>query len=314
MMYKLSKLSKYSNNNINATNDINVNNVYRVRFFSSFCKSENVKGCYENLCEAIAIDYYGPNKKIYFTNDDDYTHVIILNVAMPVLKPIPRKNVIGLSFEPTPFLRLSDQFIKYAQKNIYKYYIGDKYKYNLSKPFVEGFGFQWHITPLTYLPIKNKCMSIICSEKKTYENHAYRHTLVKKILESNLPIDIYGRGCQYYNHLNDTRVKGEFNSLEPIENYDFHICIENFVTNYYASEKIMDPLFCSTTPIYLGCKNIKEIVGDNDNIITLSGNADKDFKLLTDIINNPSQYKKNINIDEIKDKLNLIKNIEKLYL
>ncbi len=76
----------------------------------------------------------------------------------------------------------------------------------------------------------------------------------------------------------------------------------------------MDPLFCNTTPIYLGCKNIKEIVGDNDNIITLSGNADKDFKLLTDIINNPSQYKKNINIDEIKDKLNLIKNIEKLYL
>jgi hypothetical protein len=102
--------------------------------------------------------------------------------------------------------------------------------------------------------------------------------------------------------------------VEPVENYDFHICIENFVTNYYASEKIMDPLFCNTTPIYLGCKNIKEIVGDNDNIITLSGNADKDFKLLTDIINNPSQYKKNINIDEIKDKLNLIKNIEKLYL
>ena len=293
----------YTTNN-NATNDI-----YRVRFFSSFCKSENVKGCYEKLCEVIAIDYYGPNKKIYFTNDDDYTHVIILNIAMPILKPIPRKNVIGLSFEPPSFLGISQMFINYAQRNIYKYYIGSKN--NLPAPFVEGFGFQWHITPLTYLPIKNKCMSIICSEKRTHEGHAYRHTLVKKILESNLPIDIYGRGCQYYNHLNDTRVKGEFNSLEPIENYDYHICIENFVTNYYFSEKVMDPLLCNTTPIYLGCKNIKEFT--DDSIITLSGNASDDFKLLTDIINNPSQYKKNIDIDKIKDKLNLIKNIDKLF-
>ena len=125
----------YTNNN-NETYDI-----YRVRFFSSFCKSENVKGCYEKLCEVIAIDYYGPNKKIYFTNDDDYTHVIILNTAMPYLKPIPKENVIGISCEPVPFLGLSDQFIKYAQRYIYKYYIGDKYKFNLPDPFVEGYGY-----------------------------------------------------------------------------------------------------------------------------------------------------------------------------
>ena len=307
--YMMYKLNKYNNNNDN--NDNNDNNIYRVRFFSSYGISANHKGNFERACESNIIDYYGPNKKIYFTNDDDYTHVIILNTAMPYLKPIPKENVIGISCEPVLFLGLSDQFIKYAQRYIYKYYIGDKYKFNLPDPFVEGYGYTSCFTPLTYLPIKNKCMSIICSEKRTHEGHAYRHTLVKKILESNLPIDVYGRGCQYYNHLNDTRVKGEFNSIAPFENYDFTICIENFVTNYYASEKVMDPLLCNTTPIYLGCKNIKEIVGDN--IITLSGNADEDFKLLIDIINNPSQYKKNINIDEIKDKLNLIKNIEKLF-
>jgi len=302
----MDKLSKYNNipNDNNATNDI-----YRIRFFSSFCDSLKVKEIYERICEVILINEYGPDKKIYFTNDDDYTHVIILNTAMPILKSIPRKNVIGLSFEPYAFLRISQMFINYAQQNIYKYYIGNKL--NLHVPFVEGFGYQWHIPPLTYLPIKNKCMSIICSQKQETEGHIYRHTLVKKILESDAPIDIYGRGCQYYNHLNDMRVKGEFNSLEPIENYDFHICIENYSTNYYFSEKVMDPMLCNTTPIYLGCKNIKEFT--NDSIITLSGNCDEDFKLLMDIINNPSQYKKNINIDEFKNKINLIKNIDKLF-
>jgi hypothetical protein len=73
----------------------------------------------------------------------------------------------------------------------------------------------------------------------------------------------------------------------------------------------MDPLICSSTPIYLGCRNIKDYF--NDNVILLSGNIETDMLLLSNIIKNSEQYKKSINLDEVKNRINLIKNIERLF-
>ena len=39
---------------------------------------------------------------------------------------IPKKNVIGLAYEPIFYLGLTEQFIEYAKANIGTYYIGDK--------------------------------------------------------------------------------------------------------------------------------------------------------------------------------------------
>jgi hypothetical protein len=210
--------------------------MYRIRIFSSFCKSENCKEVYERLCEYEFIDNYGPNKDIYLTNGEDYNHVIILNAAMPDIQHIPKKNVIGFAFEPIQFLGLTEEFVMYAQTYIGKYYIGDKM--NLPEPFVERFSHMWHNPPLKHIPLKNKPISMMVSEKNTQSGHKYRHDLINKILETSLPIDIYGRGCMYYEYLGDDRVKGKFTELEPYENYEFHICIENFETNHYFSEKI----------------------------------------------------------------------------
>ena len=99
--------------------------MYRIRIFSSFCPSENCKDVYERLCESDLLENYGKDKKIYFTNGEDYTHAIILNTAMPNLWRTPKQNVIGLAFEPPFFLGLSNQFIEYAKKNIGKYFIGN---------------------------------------------------------------------------------------------------------------------------------------------------------------------------------------------
>jgi hypothetical protein len=73
----------------------------------------------------------------------------------------------------------------------------------------------------------------------------------------------------------------------------------------------MDPLLCNTIPVYLGCRNIKKYL--NDNIIILSGDIQKDIPLLIDIIKNPDNYKFNIKLDEIKDKINIIKHLDELF-
>jgi hypothetical protein len=255
-----------------------------IRFFSNFCTSDHLKNVYEKIFEVVNMSGYG--KDIYITTDDDYSHAILLNTAMPVLKPIPKENVIGLAYEPPMFLGLSMEFVEYAKKHISKYYIGNKY--DLPDPFVEGYAYMSFTLPPSYLPPKNNnTMSIMVSKKEFAPGHKYRHLLVQRILSSHLPIDIYGKGCEYYKSLcvsntNVSCIKGEFVDIEPYSTYDFHICIENYKTSHYFSEKIINPLLCSTTPVYWGCENIESYFPGN--AILLTGSVDADMEILKNVL------------------------------
>jgi hypothetical protein len=281
---------------------------YIIRIFSSFCSSTECKRNYEVIDEAFLEANYGDTKDIYITDKLDYTHVIIINVAMPILKNIPKENVIGLALEPPQFLGLQQAFVHYAQDRIGKYFIGQTF--GLPAPFIEYQGYMWHTPPLHPMPSsKPNLMSIMVSQKTQAPGHKYRHDLVARILASNLPIDIMGRGCKYYPP--DKRIKGEFNNLEPYMSYQFHIAIENFQLNHYYSEKIMDPLFCGTTPVYLGCNNIDTYFPEM--VIKLSGDVEKDIALLGDILKNPDNYRRHIDIQAVKNTTSLVKNIPRLF-
>jgi len=278
--------------------------MYKIKIFCPFASSKICKEVYEKINYANEIDFYGKDKKIYITDEDDYTHAIIINTIMPELK-IPKENVIGLAFEPIQFLGLTNQFINYVNKHVSKYYIGDKY--NLPEPFLEHFGYMWHSRPPKEIINKQELISIVVSQKKSAPGHIYRHKLIEQIINLKLPIDIYGHGSKNYSY---NRIKGSFNDAEPYENYLYSICIENYQCNHYFSEKIITPLMYNCKPIYLGCKNIDMYF---DNIFKLSGDINKDLLLLTNIIKNPTQYyKPTYNEKNIKT-VNLIENIEKLY-
>ena len=281
--------------------------LYRIKVFSSFCDSENCKSVYERLCETDKMDNYGPDKDIYIVDDDSYTHAIIMNTATPLLT-IPKENVVGLAFEPTPFLAPSfnSDFMKFAQKHIGKYFIGDSA--GLPHPFINKYAFMWHITPPKREPIKDRSMSIMVSQKLDAPGHKYRHGLVRAILASDLDIDIYGRGCQYYSQ-DDRRVKGKFNDDEPYERYHFHICIENFSLPEYTSEKYTNTVLWGTTPIYLGAKNP---IFPEDTIV-LSGKLIEDLNLLRNILQTPEKYKRSFSQENIRPKLNLLKNLDQLF-
>jgi len=290
----------------------------RIKFFSNFCDSMTCKTHYERVCEVSELTNYGPNKALYITTEEDYTHAIILNTAMPVLKKnISKANVLGLAFEPPPFLKLTPEFIDYAQKYICQYFIGSISEglqagaAALPDLFKAHYAYIWHITPfpMNYVPVKTKRMSIMVSEKQFAPGHKYRHVLVKHILSTDLPIDIYGKGCALYKKRSglDPRLKGNFAELEPYAHYDFHIGIENFMTPAYFSEKITNSLLCSTTPIYWGCKTILEYFPAN--VIVLTGDVEKDMALLRAILLEPAKYKARFNLLEIKNRLNLLKNV-----
>jgi len=289
--------------------------MYRIRIFSDFCDSKECKENIERMCEANLIYNYGPNQEIYITDSDFFTHALVLNTASPIITFIPKKNIVGMALEPPEFLNINNSkvninsLIEYVGKYVGKYFIGDKGKF--PKPFVEGQSFLWHITPPKELPIKNKKMSIILSEKRWTFCQNYRHIIAREILKSNLPIDIYGKGVNNDILKNDNRIKGAFKDVEPYENYHFHICIENFQTPHYFSEKIINPLLYGITPIYIGCYNIDTYFPSS--VIKLSGSIDKDMELIKDIIYFPEKYKKDINIEMVKNKTNLLKNLDKIF-
>lgn len=282
----------------------------RIKIFSDFSNPTKAKEVYERLCEVVNIDYYGEDKEIYITDKDEYTHAVILNTHMPkLLENIPKENVIGLAFEPRHYLEMKQDFVDYAKKYISKYYVGD----NAGLPtdiFIERFGYMWYNPPLKYIPVKNKRMSIMVSLKGDLIGHKYRHYLLKMIRTMNLPIDVYGNGCDLYSE-DFPQKRGRFKETEPYLNYDFHIAIENTPSNDYFSEKIINPLLCGTTPLYLGCENIEKYFPDY--VIKLSGNPMEDGVFIQEILKNPSQYKKNIDVEKVKETVSFIKNVNNLY-
>jgi len=286
-------------------------NQIRIRCFADFTDSQNLHDSYERyIIPPNVIEHYGKDKQYFFTTGEDYTHVFIFNTGMPNISHIPKENVIGFAHEPIAFLELTDTFIKYAQKHISKYFIGDKM--HLPDPFIEGINYLCcHEIPLSPTYYKPNFMSIMISQKTSAPGHQYRHKIVQAILKTRLPIDIYGRGCVYYKNISDSRIKGNFQKYELYNGYQFTICIENFQTNHYFSEKITNPLLMNITPIYYGCKNIGSYFPDM--YLSLSGDVDQDIQLLHDIFKNPEKYILNIDVKKVNNTVDLITNLPKLF-
>ena len=285
---------------------------YRIRIFADFCDSKHCKHAIESIslfCKNIEL--YGADNAVFITDGDDYSHVIIWNTGMPnIRKGVPKENVIGFAYEPVVYLGLTNKFVEYAKQYIHKYYIGDTN--GLPAPFVEGNCFLTYNSPLPGLRPKTTCMSLMISQKAHQPGHRYRHELANAILSTDLPIDIYGRGCIFDMYKQgDPRIKGTFEKYEPYDGYEFHICIENVQSNHYFSEKIINSLLTNTTPVYLGCKNIDMYFPDK--VLHLTGVVHDDMKLLTDICANPSKYKKLIDVIEIEKNVSLLHNLDCVY-
>ena len=294
----------------------------RIRFFSDFCSPENCKQEYEEMCRVNRMDGYGPDKHLYITLNQTYTHAIILNCPIvPVSNlSVPPERVLGLAFEPIPYLRLSYDFIHFAEKYVGLYYIGHIHPNLTGAFFKEHHGFMWHVPHPQIPPTleekyykseanqRNK-ISIIVSNKMKAPGNAYRHKLASFILINNLPIDIWGNGTEMHSKRfpNRANIKGRFKDKEPYESYTLSICIENYRHPHYFSEKISNCLVYNTTPIYLGCIEIDAYFPGQ--VIHLTGDIKHDAKMLVDISKNPSLYIREIKHDENDNVLNLLKNL-----
>lgn len=151
-------------------------------------------------------------------------------------------------------------------------------------------------------PKNKKCSFIVSSRSgrngaKQNSIHKYgnlyetRLKLVEKILESNLDIDIYGRGLNKF-FGSHKKIKGEVeHKIDALKDYQFSIAIENCKEDGYFTEKIGDCILTDTTPIYMGCPNIQDYF---NNIHIL--NPESSLGQIEEIIN------KNLILDQTENK------------
>ena len=99
-----------------------------------------------------------------------------------------------------------------------------------------------------------KCSMVVSAKKNVEKNPFYekRVGLVHKILESDLQIDIYGKGWDDHN-ISDIRMKGFVeDKADALVPYEYSIAVENCVEDRYITEKFHDCILTDTKPIHCG--------------------------------------------------------------
>lgn len=126
-------------------------------------------------------------------------------------------------------------------------------------------------------PVKTKSISVVSSNKARTEGHRARLEFVERLKTYfGSEIDVYGRN-----------INGFGDKTEVLNEYRYHIAIENSCYANYWTEKIADPFLSLTYPIYHGCPNINDYfppdsltpisISDPDNaIITIRKLIDSD--------------------------------------
>lgn len=121
---------------------------------------------------------------------------------------------------------------------------------------------------------KTKLCSFVSSDKNMCELHRIRYDLAKILNRMSYPIDFYGTAF------------GQFSKAsEYLQDYMFSVIVENYVDDYYFTEKLLNCFACGVIPIYLGARKISSVF-DPKGIIQFSsakdfidvfGNVSKEF-------------------------------------
>lgn len=234
-------------------------------------------------------------KNIKLVLDDSYTHAVVFGLATPDLK-VHKSKVLGMACEPDAIYNLSNH-VEWVRKHVSKYFC--------NKP--DGLPTDLFIGNFTYLapmpfiwkdrwvkPEKTKLFSMVASSKMDLPGHRYRHAVIRELLSSDIPVDIYGRGLEHI-YRGDTRIKG---TVEQKENallpYMFSIAIENVIEPYFISEKFYDPILCEATPIYWGSAHVKMVFGE-DSYLECKNNPKDVVTLLRFLMNStPANLMRNV--------------------
>lgn len=134
-----------------------------------------------------------------------------------------------------------------------------------------------------FLP-KTKILSTICSNKREgHTMHKKRYDFTQ-LIEKEIPeLERFGRGFHFIEK-----------KYQALDDYKFHIVIENHIENHMWSEKLADAFLGFAVPIYCGCPNIYDYF-PKDSLIQIDITKPKEaIEIIQKIILIPGEYERRL--------------------
>lgn len=156
------------------------------------------------------------------------------------------------------------------------------------------------LSELSY-PEKPNTLSIIDSGKTNLQGHKVRTKFINKLLNLNDDrIHLFGKMTQKVNYKNSFGLLPERDKYDGLISYKYNLSIENGRTDFYFSEKFVDPLLCYSLPIYYGCNNIHKFFPEKSYVLLDIEDKHSPDKLL-EILNTPISDEQISAIQESRD-------------
>jgi hypothetical protein len=253
----------------------------KIKFVSSFLSEE------ETYDYILRIYGNSPYNSIVPVKNSDFNLLVVLNHFH---KSFIKKRTIAFILEPSWSNHIK---LKYLDNKCDRVIFHDRELLKLSKaniielPSIMGFHSSMSLEYFQNRTFsKNRKMSYVVSSISGNHNYDFRIDLLNKILDSDLDIDIYGKG---HHSIEDRRFKGYLSDKKDgLEAYEFSICIENSSEKNYITEKYYDAILCNTVPIYHGAPNIADVFPEKSFIPLDCNNTLNQLKkiILTDDFKN----------------------------
>jgi hypothetical protein len=304
---------RYHSNDIKIKNDINfigsdINiKQYNVMIIGNYTDPEYSQYIFKHM-----MTYKNQFYNLNIVSKGKVDYYIILNYPKENSQYIKSKSLI-FYLEPSI---ITNTYGDFSPKNINK---NDYYYYHNNHKAIE-----WHITyDYNYLinsldndyfyNKKTKNISSIVTSNYNLIGHKLRLEFLK-YLNNKIDIDVYGKIFDGDKELNGGIILKNLNNYKGeipghgtachskkelgLEDYKYHIAIENSFENNYWTEKIVDPILCECLTFYDGCLNLNEILHPESYIKINLNDFESSYKIIIDSIKNKEWEKR---IDFIRE-------------
>lgn len=129
---------------------------------------------------------------------------------------------------------------------------------------------------------KTKLLSTICSNKRDgHTMHRKRYDFTQLMEQEIQEMERFGMGFQFVEKKH-----------QALDDYKFHVVIENHIEKHMWSEKLADAFLGFTVPIYCGCPNIYDYF-PKDSLIQIDITKPREaIEIIKKVISIPGEYER----------------------
>ena len=197
----------------------------------------------------------------------------------------PKENTIFINSEPSSVAYYGKAFV-----NQFNYLLTNHNAKRLPHPNAlrSQTGIYWlygkefdDITKDKRLSKTKKLSAIISDKRQGHTMHKKRYDFAA-LLEKEVPeFDRFGRGFKYVDK-----------KYEAIDDYEFHLVIENHLEEHMWSEKLSDAFLGFSVPIYCGAPNIYDYFPKDSLVVIDIDKPKAAIETIKKLINTPGEYER----------------------